>query len=164
MSHDVQIFRATVRENLTFFNETITDEKILEVLNSLKLNQWFENLENGLDTNLSSGGTGLSAGEAQLLALTRIFLKDPKLIILDEASSKVDPVTEKLIENTIDKLLKDRTVIIIAHRLSTIKRADDILILENGKISEYGNRKKLEQDQNSKLSELLKTIDNGYYE
>ncbi len=164
VSQDVQIFRATVRENLTFFNETITDEKILEVLNSLKLNQWFENLENGLDTNLSSGGTGLSAGEAQLLALTRIFLKDPKLIILDEASSKVDPVTEKLIENTIDKLLKDRTVIIIAHRLSTIKRADDILILENGKISEYGNRKKLEQDQNSKLSELLKTIDNGYYE
>ena len=164
VSQDVQIFRATVRENLTFFDKTITDNKILEVLNSLKLNQWFDNLENGLDTNLSSGGTGLSAGEAQLLALTRIFLKDPKLIILDEASSKVDPVTEKLIENTIDKLLENRTVIIIAHRLSTIKRADDILILEDGKMSEYGNRKKLELDQNSKLSGLLKTIDNGYYE
>ena len=164
VSQDVQIFRATVRENLTFFDETITDEKILEVLNSLNLNQWLDNLENGLDTNLATGGTGLSAGEAQLLALTRIFLKDPKLIILDEASSKVDPVTEKLIENTIDKLLKDRTVIIIAHRLSTIKRADDILILEDGEMSEYGNRNKLESDKNSKLFGILQTIDNGYYE
>jgi len=164
VSQDVQIFRATVRENLTFFDNTITDDKILSVMNSLNLNTWFDNLENGLDTNLATGGTGLSAGEAQLLALTRIFLKDPKLIILDEASSKVDPVTEKLIENTIDKLLKNRTVIIIAHRLSTIKRADDVLILEDGKMAEYGKRKELESDKNSKLFGLLQTIDNGYYE
>ena len=156
VSQDVQIFRATVRENLTFFNDDISDEKILSALNKLNLDDWLDNLQDGLDTKLSTNGSGLSSGEAQLLALTRVFLKDPQLIILDEASSKVDPATELLIEKTMDKLLKNKTVIIIAHRLATIKRADDILILENGEMLEYGNRKKLVMDKNSKLSELLK--------
>ena len=78
----------------------------------------------------------MSAGESQLLALTRVFLRNPSLVILDEASSRLDPATERLVERAIDKLLKDRTAIIIAHRLSTLNRADDILLLEDGEIAE----------------------------
>src|SRR5690606_35321571 len=115
VTQDVQLFRASVRDNLTFFNRNIPDECILEAIYDLGLGPWLESLPEGLDTRLRSGGSGLSAGEAQLLAFTRVFLKDPGLIILDEASSRLDPVTEQRIERAIDKLLHNRTGIIIAH-------------------------------------------------
>nr|WP_051036063.1 ATP-binding cassette domain-containing protein [Stanieria cyanosphaera] len=97
-------------------------------------------LPQGLDTLLNSDSSGLSAGQAQLLAFARVFLKNPGLVILDEASSRLDPTTEVLIERVIEQLLKHRTAIIIAHRLKTIQRADRILILELGKVMEYGDR------------------------
>ena len=106
---------------------------------------------------IESGGRGLSAGEAQLLAFTRVFLRDPSIVILDEASSRLDPMTEKRIELAIDKLLKRRTAIIIAHRLETIERADEILIIEAGKTLEYGTRLQLTTDTNSKYYQLLQT-------
>jgi len=84
-----------------------------------------------------------------------VFLKNPKLVILDEATSKLDPITEGLIDNALNKLLQNRTCIIIAHRLGTVGRADSILILEEGTIVEYGNRKKLYKDNNSKFYNLL---------
>ena len=96
VTQDVQLFRATVRDNLTFFNDTIPDERILAVLEDLGLWEWVANLSDGLDTELQTEGTSLSAGEAQLLAFTRVFLKDPGLLILDEASSPLDPATEQL--------------------------------------------------------------------
>jgi len=114
-------------------------------------------MPDGLDTRLESGGSGLSAGQAQLLAFTRIFLKNPGLVILDEASSRLDPATEKLIERAVDRLLRDRTGVIIAHRLATITRADDILILEDGEVVEYGERQRLADDPKSRLSHLLIT-------
>jgi ABC-type multidrug transport system fused ATPase/permease subunit len=92
-----------------------------------------------------------------LLAFTRIFLEDPGLVILDEASSRLDPATEKLIERAVDRLLQDRTGIIIAHRLATVTRADDILILEDGEVIEYGARQALANDPTSRLSSLLIT-------
>jgi ATP-binding cassette, subfamily B, bacterial len=110
-----------------------------------------------LHTELSSGGSNLSAGEAQLLAFARIFLKDPGLVILDEATSRLDPATEALIERAVTAWCKDRTAIIIAHRLGTVQRADQILILEEGQMLEFGAREVLAADPNSRFHHLLQT-------
>ena len=111
-----------------------------------------------METELTSEGGSLSAGEAQLLAFARVFLlKDPGLIILDEASSRLDPATEEFIEHAIDRLVKDRTAIIIAHRLDTVRKADDILILNEGRIEEFGPREQLEEDSTSKFHRLLQS-------
>ena len=118
---------------------------------------WYERLDRGLDSVLSAEGGSLSAGEAQLLAFARVFLKDPGLVILDEASSRLDPATEMLIERAIDRLFHGRTAIIIAHRLATVQRADEILILEGGRILEQGPRTALAADPNSHFSMLIQT-------
>jgi ATP-binding cassette, subfamily B, bacterial len=156
VTQDVQLFHASVRDNLTLFDTTIPDARIVEVLGDLGLLAWLEALPNGLDTVLASGGGGLSAGEAQILAFTRVFLRDPGLVVLDEASSRLDPATEHLIERAVDRLLRDRTGIVIAHRLATVQRADDILILEDGRIREYGPRAALAADPSSRFAELLR--------
>ncbi|HET6781129.1 MAG TPA: ABC transporter ATP-binding protein, partial [bacterium] len=156
VTQDVQLFHASVRDNLTFFDRTVPDEKILEVLHRLGLDHWYGGLSDGLDTTLSSRG-GLSAGEAQLLAFARIFFKDPGLVVLDEASSRLDPATEMLIERAVSVLLEERTAIIIAHRLKTVRRADGILIIDDGRIQEYGGRAELERDPASRFAGLLQT-------
>ena len=157
VTQNIQLFHATVRDNLTFFDDSIPDERILHVIHELGLSKWYESLPEGLDTELESGGGGLSAGEAQLLAFMRIFLQDSGLVILDEASSRLDPATEHLIERAVDKLVQNRTAIIIAHRLGTVQRADEIMILEDGCIGEYGARSKLASDPNSRFYGLLQT-------
>jgi ATP-binding cassette subfamily B protein/ATP-binding cassette subfamily C protein len=157
VTQQVEIFQASVRDNITLFNKNLSDEKISKIIGSLELHDWFEKLNEGLDTKLLNGEAGFSAGEAQLLALTRVFMKNPKLVILDEASSRLDPATEKLIESAIDKLLENRTAIIIAHRLQTLNHVDDIMLLEDGKISEYGDRVQLLKNPDSKYSKLLRT-------
>ncbi len=154
ITQNVQLFNATVRDNITFFNQEVTDEKILSVIEKLKLQPWLERLKQGLDTELNAGKEGLSAGEAQLLALTRAFLKDPSIVIMDEASSRIDPATERMLESAIDHLLKDRTAIIIAHRLETLDKVDAIALLAEGQIIEYGKREDLERDRNSKYYRL----------
>jgi len=157
VTQDVQLFQTTVRNNLTFFNQNISDESIYQTLKVLRLSQWLQSLPNGLDTKLGPDSRGLSAGQAQLLAFARVFLKNPGLVILDEASSRLDPTTEKLIEKALDRLLIGRTGIIIAHRLTTVERANQILILENGRVSEYGLREELANNSNSRFAQLLKT-------
>jgi len=157
VTQDVQLFAATLRDNLTFFNRRVPDEQLLHVIAELGLGEWLQSLPAGLDTRLAAGGGGLSAGEAQLLAFTRVFLRDPGLVILDEASSRLDPVTEQLIERAVDRLLQQRTGIIVAHRLGTVQRADDILILEGGRVREYGPRQRLVDDPGSYFSSLLQT-------
>ncbi len=157
VTQDVQLFHATVRDNLTFFNRAIADKRIIEVLADLGLSAWYGSLPHGLDTELGSDGEGLSAGEAQLLAFTRVFLADPGLVILDEASSRLDPATERLIERAVNKLFTKRTGIIIAHRLTTVQRADDILVLQDGCIQECGPRTKLASDAASRFYHLLQT-------
>src|SRR5215216_2269473 len=156
VTQDVQLFRASVRDNLTFFDRSISDEQILVTLDELELGDWLHSLPRGLDTELETGSRSLSAGEAQLLAFTRVFLRDPGLVILDEASSRLDPATEQRLERAIDKLLQNRTAIIIAHRLGTVHRADEIMILESGQVAEYGNRQQLAMDPNSRLYQLLR--------
>lgn len=157
VTQDVQLFHATVRENLALFDPTIPDEQILDIIEDVGLTDWLNELPNGLDSRLSGDDSNLSAGEAQLLAFTRVFLADPGLVILDEASSRLDPATEERIEAALDRLLADRTGIIIAHRLATVQRADEILILDQGSIAEYGQRETLANDPNSRFYELLQT-------
>lgn len=157
VTQEVQLFQATVRDNLTFFDKTISDDQILAVIEALELSAWYDLLPAGLDTELESGGSSLSAGEAQLLAFTRVFLKNPGLVILDEASSRLDPVTEQLIERAVSKLLQNRTGIIIAHRLGTVQRADQIMIIEAGRIHEVGAYADLAYDPTSRFYQLLQT-------
>jgi ATP-binding cassette subfamily B protein len=157
VTQEVQLFRASLRDNLTFFDRSISDEQILEAIRALELEDWYAALPNGLDTMLESGGKGLSAGEAQLLAFTRVFLRQPVLVILDEASSRIDPATSLRIERAVDRLLEGRSAIIIAHRLETVERVDEIMILDRGCIAEQGPRQKLAGDTGSLFYRLLQT-------
>ncbi|MEM7125543.1 MAG: ABC transporter ATP-binding protein [Chloroflexota bacterium] len=157
VTQNVQLFHTTVRDNMTFFNPELPDAALLEVLDELGLSSWLASLDDGLDTVLEAGGGNLSAGEAQLLALTRIFLKNPDIVIFDEASSRLDPATEQRIELAVDRLLNNRTAIIIAHRLATVQRADEIMILERGRIVEHGERVSLSLDSGSRFAGLLKS-------
>lgn len=157
VTQNIQLFNASVRDNLTFFDRSISDRKILDVIEALGLGEWFKKLSRGLDTVLDSNGSGLSAGEAQLLAFMRIFLRDPGLVVLDEASSRLDPATEALIERAVERLVQNRTAIIIAHRLGTVQRADEIMVLENGQVLEHGEREQLAADPESRFYSLLQT-------
>ena len=156
VTQQVQLFNATVRDNLTLFDYRFDDEQILAALHEVGLDEWLAELPNGLD-NYISAENNLSAGEAQLLVFTRVFLADPQLIILDEASSRLDPATEQRIEQALDKLLHNRTVVIVAHRLATVNRADEIVILSQGRIVEHGQREALVADPDSHFSSLLRT-------
>jgi ABC-type multidrug transport system fused ATPase/permease subunit len=157
VTQDIQLFHASVRDNLTFFDPAIADEQIIAVLDELGLGAWFRALPAKLDTRLAPDGGGLSAGQAQLLAFARVFLHDPGLVILDEASSRLDPATERAVERAVERLLHGRTAIIIAHRLPTVQRADNILILERGQIVEFGLRQQLADDPTSRFAQLLRT-------
>jgi ATP-binding cassette subfamily B protein len=156
VTQEVQLFHASVRDNLTLFDPTISDAQIWAVLDDLGLMPWLNSLPSGLDSPLEADAS-LSAGEAQLLAFVRVFLANPGLVIMDEASSRLDPVTEMKIEQAIDKLLANRTGIIVAHRLATVQRADEIMILGDGRIVEYGRRTHLAADPTSHFAQLLVT-------
>jgi ABC-type multidrug transport system fused ATPase/permease subunit len=156
VTQEIQLFHASVRDNLTFFDAEISDEQIINVITELGLASWFNRLEHGLETRLAPTGNSLSGGEAQLLSFARVFLKNPQLVILDEATSRLDPLTENRVELAVNRLLKGRTAIIIAHRLATVQRVDRIMILENGRILETGDRKSLASDANSRFNRLLK--------
>ncbi len=160
VTQEVQIFAGTVRDNLTFFNPAIDDARLLRAIDELGLRGWLDALPAGLDSALAAGG-GLSGGEAQLLALVRVLLKDPGLVILDEASSRLDPATEALVGRAIDRLLAGRTGMIIAHRLATVGRADEIMILAGGRIVEYGPREALAGDPSSSFARLLRAGDDA---
>jgi len=157
VTQDVQLFQASLGENLAFFDPSWDTAALQAALEAAQLSEWVQALPGGLEAPLASGGQGFSAGEAQLLAFSRVFLKDPGLVILYEASSRLDPATERKMETAIDLLLAGRTGIIIAHRLQTVQRADDILILEEGRVVEYGSRTSLAADPASRFSHLLQT-------
>ncbi len=156
VTQDVKLFSASVRDNLTIFDDSVADAKIESVLDTLGLTPWLRELPQGLDTMLGSDGTGLSAGQAQVLACARILLRTPDLVILDEPSSRLDPATDALVHSAFGRLLQGRTGIIVAHRLSTIAYADDILVLENGQVREYGLRVELAANPASRFAELLR--------
>ncbi len=156
VSQEVHLFSASVRDNLTLFDPGVPDDRIVAVLRTLGLGPWLRQLPDGLDTALGSGAAGISAGQAQVLACARVLLRDPDLVILDEASSRLDPATERLVHGALGRLLAGRTGIIVAHRLSTFAYADDILVLEDGQVREHGPRRELAADPSSRFARLLR--------
>ncbi|MGW2222979.1 ABC transporter ATP-binding protein [Nonomuraea sp. NPDC001684] len=155
VTQDVRLFDGSVRDNLTLFG-ALTDPRhddahLLEVLAGVGLGDWPVALPGGLDGEPG----GLSAGEAQLLAFARAFLADPGLVILDEASSRLDPATERHVEDGVRRLLDGRTGVLIAHRLSSLAHVDKIAVLERGKLVEYGRRADLAADPGSRFGRLL---------
>ncbi|HEU4916801.1 MAG TPA: ABC transporter ATP-binding protein [Acidimicrobiia bacterium] len=152
VTQDVQLFEATIKDNLTFFEEQ-ADAEIYDVLEAVGLGDWIRRI--GLDSQLGPGGQGLSAGEQQLLAFARVFLQDPGVVILDEPSSRLDPVTEALLATATERLYAGRTVVIIAHRLETVRLADEIMVVDAGRIVEHGPRHELAADPGTRYSALL---------
>ncbi|MEK3775537.1 ABC transporter ATP-binding protein [Paenibacillus sp. FSL K6-4396] len=157
VTQDVQLFDGTLRDNLTLFNGDVSDHMIKETTDRLGLSQWINSQPEGLDTYLAAGGASLSAGEAQLFALTRVFLTEPSLVILDEPSSRLDAATESMLQSAIDQLMKQSTGVIIAHRLATLEKVDRIMVLGDGKILEFGAREELASNPASHYARLLIT-------
>lgn len=155
VTQEVQLFTASVRDNLTLFDAAPPDAALVDLLDGLGLGGWLRALPAGLDTVLGEDAQP-SAGQAQLLGLGRAFLRDPGLLLLDEASSRVDPATAALVERALDRLLTSRTAMVIAHRLRAVERADVVIVLECGRIAEAGARDALAADPASRFSALLR--------
>ena len=158
VGQEVQILDATLRDNLTLFAPPSPelDARLRGILATLDLGTWLDGLQDGLETRLGAGGTGLSAGQMQVLACARILLRDPDIVILDEASSRLDPASERLLHRAFATLLEGRTALIVAHRLATLALADDILVLEGGRMVEHGPRASLAADAASRFAGLLR--------
>lgn len=155
VSQDVELLRASLRENLTFLGTVAADEdELLAALRDVGLDGWANGLPQGLDTLLDDRA-GLSAGQAQLLAFARVLLSKPGLVILDEATSRLDPDTELRLSLAAERALAGRTVVIIAHRLATLDAVDEILVLERGRVLEHGPRAALADDPMSHFARLL---------
>ncbi len=137
------LFSGTIRENIRYGRLEATDEEVEQAARLAGAHEFISELENGYDEEVGEGGVLLSVGQKQLISLARAILADPDIFIMDEATSSVDTLTEALIQKGMERMMEGRTSFVIAHRLSTIKRADRILVLENGRITEQGNHTEL---------------------
>jgi len=158
---DVFLFSDTVRSNIIMGNSDTTDDQIWAAAERIGIKSFLEDLPDGLDYNVRERGGVLSAGQRQLLAFLRAYITDPKVLILDEATSSIDSHTEELIQNALIALTKDRTSIIIAHRLSTIQHADKIIVLDKGKVIEEGNHTELLEQQGAYFNLYEKQFTSG---
>ena len=140
---DPFLFSGTIASNIRFAKPDATDEEVMDAAAAVGVDRVAARLSGGLDHAVREGGAGLSAGERQLISIARALLADPRILVLDEATSNIDRPTEVLIEQALDRLLKGRTSIIIAHRLSTVRRADEILVVENGQVIQRGSEAEL---------------------
>jgi ATP-binding cassette, subfamily B, bacterial len=163
VNQDVHLFAATVRDNLTLYADPAAGEsredELVALLREVGLGGWYDRLDRGLDTVLAAGGGGMSAGEAQLLSVARIFVADPGVVVLDEPTSRLDPASEAAVQRAFDRLLEGRTAVVIAHRLRTLERVDTILVLRDGAIAEYGPRVELAADPGSAYHRALAVAD-----
>jgi ATP-binding cassette subfamily B protein len=139
------LFSGSVLENIRYGKLSAKDEEIIEAAKLAGAHDFIVKFENGYEQDVGEGGKLLSVGQKQLISIARAILAEPELFIMDEATSSVDTLTEALIQRGIDRLMEDRTSFIIAHRLSTIKRADKIVVIEDGQIAEMGNHSELIQ-------------------
>ena len=143
VEQDVYLFPGTIRDNIQYGRENVADEDIWNVLEIVQASEFVQRLPDGLETKIGERGSDLSAGQRQLISFARAILLDPKILILDEATSSVDAYTEAMIQEALEKILEDRTAIIIAHRLSTIVNVDRIIVMEYGEIVEEGTHEEL---------------------
>ncbi len=155
-TQEIRFFHGTFRDNITLYRKGVSDDSIMSAIKQMGLSRWFEKFPEGLDTNLEMGENSLSAGEAQLISILRLYLEDPAIVILDEISSRLDCVTEQMILSALDVLTQKRTVITIAHRLTAIKWIDSIMILQDGRIVEYGKKEELLKNEAGKFISLIK--------
>lgn len=156
VTQDTYLFNSTIKENLLYAKISATDDELIKACREANIHDFITNLPNGYDTMVGNRGVKLSGGEKQRVSIARVILKDPKLIILDEATSSLDSISERLIQDAIEPLLKGKTSIIIAHRLSTIMAADEILVMQKGEIIERGAHADL-VTQNGVYHELYET-------
>lgn len=158
-TQEVQFLHGTLRNNITLYNERFSDKDILHAIKQMGLIQWFEKFPEGLDTYLDMGENNVSAGEAQLISIIRLFLMNPAIVILDEISSRLDYVTEQRILSALDVLTQNRTVITIAHKVTALRWTDSIMILKDGTIVEYGRKENLEKDKTSRFYSLCRAME-----
>ena len=140
---DEFLFEGSIRENILFPRPNATEEELQNAVKAAYVNEFTDRFDDGLDTLIGERGVKLSGGQRQRLAIARAILANPRIIILDEATSSLDTESESLIQSSLSELVKDRTTIVIAHRLSTIKQADQILVIESGNIAERGTHDEL---------------------
>ena len=145
VSQESILFNTTVRENILFGNPNATEEEIIQAAKIANAHDFIIQLENGYETNIGERGNKLSGGQKQRVSIARAILKNPPILILDEATSALDTESEKLVQEALDNLMRDRTSLVIAHRLSTIKKADQIIVLSKGEIKERGTHEELMQ-------------------
>jgi ATP-binding cassette, subfamily B, bacterial len=158
-TQEVQFLHGTLRDNITLYNENFSDSEILDAIKYMGLTQWFEKFPEGLDTYLEMGENNLSAGEAQLISIIRLYMKDPAIVILDEISSRLDYITEQRILSALDILTQNRTVITIAHKITALRWTDSIMVLKDGRIVEYGRKEELEKDRSGRFYTLCKAME-----
>ena len=149
---EVELFNASVRDNVTLFDDRVDAGRVVDALRRVGLGHV---AEGGIDRPLGGSGVGLSAGESQLLALARVWLADPDLVVLDEATARIDPETEARLDAAVRELMRGRTTVVIAHRLSTLREVDDIVVFDAGRVAEFGEREVLAGDPSSRFHRLL---------
>tara|TARA_Y100000766_G_C18839167_1_gene572089 strand:- start:417 stop:1310 length:894 start_codon:yes stop_codon:yes gene_type:complete len=152
VSQDIHLFSDTILNNITLQNNNISFLRVKDAAKEIEIDDFISSFPNGYNYNVKERGIGLSTGQRQLISFLRAYIKNPKILVLDEATSSIDTDSELLIQKAIEKITKNRTSIIIAHRLSTIMRADNIIVMNGGKIVETGTH-----------DDLLKNI-NGHYQ
>ena len=155
VQQDIYLFNASVRDNILYGRLDATEEEVIEAAKRANIHDYIMSMENGYDTIIGERGVRLSGGQKQRLSIARVFLKNPAILILDEATSSLDNTTEILIQQALDELCKGRTTLVVAHRLSTIKNADEIAVISGGKIVEKGTHEQL-MEQNGIYANLYK--------
>jgi ABC-type multidrug transport system fused ATPase/permease subunit len=153
---DPFLFNGTVKENILFGKLDASDDEVIAAARAVGAHEFIMGLKNGYETSVEEGGATLSVGQRQLISFARALLADPRILILDEATSSVDTQTEQIIQKALATLLKGRTSFVIAHRLSTITNADKIVVIHNGKIVEQGTHAEL-LDKRGRYYELYRT-------
>ncbi|MVO72900.1 ATP-binding cassette domain-containing protein [Paeniclostridium sordellii] len=158
VSQDIYLFKGTILENIRYSKLNASKEEIIEACKIANAHEFIKNLKNKYDTYINEGGDNLSIGQKQLISIARAILKNPDILILDEATSSIDTNTERKVQDAIKNIMKNRTSIIIAHRLSTIKYCDNIIVVDKGKIIESGSHKELMQNKGIYYDSILATI------